>query len=218
MVGDRVGVLIVDDHVVVAQAFAALLDREDDLDLVGMAASVDDALHLVQQQQPDVVVVDYRLGDGSGLDAARQIRTLRPATGLVMVSALKDPDLVSAALAAGCCGFVPKDADAADLVRAIRAAAKGETYLAGDIRQLLADVPIGTTAAFELTGRERQVLQLTADGASVEEIAVRLFLSAHTVRNHLRHAMTRLGVHTKLEAVMVAARVGVVRLEGSDTP
>lgn len=217
MVGDRVGVLIVDDHVVVAQAFAALLDREADLDLVGMATSVHDALNLVEQQRPDVVVVDYRLGDGSGLEAARQIRTRWPDTALVMVSALKDPDLVEAALVSGCLSFVPKDADAADLVRAIRAAARGETYLAGDVRQLLADAPTGATAAFELTGRECQVLQLTADGASVEEIAVRLFLSAHTVRNHLRHAMTRLGVHTKLEAVMVAARAGVVRLEGPDS-
>ncbi len=164
-----------------------------------------------------MVVVDYRLGGGSGLEAARQIRDRWPGTALVMVSALEDPALVGAAWATGCRSFVTKDADAEDLVRAIRYAARGEIYLSGDVRQLLADAPTGATATFELSSRERQVLPLTADGASVEEIAVRLFLSAHTVRNHLRHAMTRLGVHTKLEAVMMAARAGVVRFEGSET-
>lgn len=212
MVGAGIGVLVVDDHAVVGQAFAALLRDEPDIRLIGLATSVEVALTRVSQDRPDVVLLDQRLSDGTGLDAAREIRERWPATQCIMVTAVKDPDLVSSALEAGCSSFVPKDSDASELLRAVRAAAAGDSYLSGEVLSLLSHAAPRPPAPFELSRRERQVLQLTADGASVEEIARQLYLSAHTVRNHLRHAMARVGVHTKLEAVVAAARAGVIRL------
>jgi len=214
MSGQPLGVVIVEDHAVVGQALAALLADEPDLALLGLATSVEGALDLVADRRPDVAVLDYRLNDGTGLDAARQIADRWPGTQTVMVSALKGPDLVNAALEAGCRSFVPKDADAGELLRAVRAAGRAESYLSGEVMALLERAPTESAAAFGLTRREREVLQLSADGATIDEIAVALHLSAHTVRNHLRHAMNRLQVHTRLEAVVVAARAGIVRLGG----
>lgn len=214
---ERICVLVVDDHAVVGQAFAALLNDEDDITFVGLATSVEVALTRVAQDRPDVVMLDHRLSDGTGLDAAREIRERWPSTQTIMVTAVKDPDLISAALDAGCRSFVPKDSDAKELIRAIRAAGRGESYLSSEVLGLLAQAPPRASAPFELSRRERQVLQLTADGASVDDIARKLYLSAHTVRNHLRHAMARVGVHTKLEAVVAAARAGIIRLGEPET-
>ncbi len=207
-----IGVLIVDDHAVVGQALGALLEDEPDIAFVSLATSVEVAVTRVGQDRPDVVLLDHRLTDGTGLDAAREIRERWPSTQCVMDKAVKDPELVSSALEAGCSSFVPKDSDARELLRAVRAAAAGDSYLSGEVLTLLSQASPRPPAPFELSRRERQVLQLTANGASVDDIARQLYLSAHTVRNHLRHAMARVGVHTKLEAVVAAARAGVIRL------
>lgn len=140
MAGSGIGVLIVDDHAVVAQAFAALLEDEPDIESVRLATSVEVALTRVAQDKPDVVVLDHRLSDGTGLDAAREIRERWPSTHCIMVTAMKDADLVSSALDAGCTSFVPKDADARELLRAVRAAASGESYLSGETHPPVAGV------------------------------------------------------------------------------
>lgn len=211
---EPIRIVIVDDHDVVALGLKALLSDEVDFDVVALANSVASATSVLAEQLPDVVLVDYRLPDGSGVDLIKTISASDEAPGIVMVTAAADRRVMSQALDAGVLGFLSKNADHADLVASVRAAAKGESHFTPEVVRHLSNLKrFEQFDADELTPRECEVLQLSAMGKSPEDIAAELFLSLHTVRNHIRNSMTKLQAHSKLEAVVKAARLRLVTLD-----
>jgi two-component system, NarL family, response regulator DevR len=207
-------VVIVDDHETVRLGLRALIEDEPDIDVVALAADAAEAVDVARRVRPDVMVIDYRLPDGSGADATRQVRGLDPAPGVVMITAAADRRVLGQALDAGCSAFLSKNADRTDVLTAIRATAAHDSYFTRDVLKHLSHLHhfAGADAA-DLGNREIEVLQLTADGLSPEQIAENLHLSPHTVKNHLRHAMAKLDAHTKLDAVVKAVRARLISLD-----
>ncbi len=205
-------VLVVDDHQMVAEGLATVIGGSDDVDSVVCVSSGEEACRRVAGECPDVAVVDLRLSDGSGLDVLRRIREQCPTTRPVLISAAFTRDALNAAIEADVTALASKLASGEELMQVVRAAATGTAYVSSDVVPLLAGsagAPVGTVA---LSEREREVIQALADGQDVPEIAVALHLSQHTVRNHIRHAMQKLGVRRQLDAVVAATRLGYIEI------
>lgn len=211
--GHTVRVLLVEDHEMVAQGLRAALGDEPDLDVVGWASTVADGVDQYRALRPDIVLMDYRLPDGSGTDAAERIRNDDADACVLLITGATDDGVVAAALEAGCSGFISKDRGLDELGQAIRAAARGAAVFPADL--LAAATRRGERRrgiGDDLTDRELEILRLLAEGRSTEDIAGSLFLSHHTVRNHVRNLLAKLQAHTKLEAVVLAARAGIVHI------
>jgi DNA-binding NarL/FixJ family response regulator len=209
----RTRVLIVEDHRLVAEALGAALDLADDLVVVGMAGSVDEAHRLVADRRPDVVLMDRRLPDGDGVRAAAALTTSWPDLKVVIVTASDDESIVLSAMEAGCAGYVTKFRPIPELIQAVRSARAGELLVSPAVlAALAARMRAGAQAPrTALSARERQVLQLLAAGLYKEDIARQLGITATTVRNHTQSILGKLKVHSKLEAVAVGMRLGLVR-------
>lgn len=205
---ERVTVLLVEDHEMVATGFRAVLEEEPDLEVVGWGRTAEEGIELAREHHPAVVLMDYRLPDLDGATAAARIRSDSPDTAVLLVTGVETEAAVAAALDAGCAGFVSKGRGIIELAQAIRAAAAGAAVFPSEL--LAAVAGPARQQGHDLTARELEVLGLLAEGRSTEEIADRLVVSMHTVRNHVRNILTKLGARTKLEAVVVAARTGVV--------
>jgi DNA-binding NarL/FixJ family response regulator len=207
-------VLIIEDHTVVALGLQALLESCPPIKVVAVAHGVAEGVTAARRHQPDVALVDYRLGDGTGADATRLLRGASRPPAVVMITAAADRRVLAEALDAGCAGFVSKNAEQADLVAAITAAANNDSYFTRDVLKHLVHLRrFEQLENEELSDREVEVLQLSAEGHTPEEIGVQLFLSAHTVKNHLRHAMAKLDAHTKLDAVVKAIRARLISID-----
>jgi DNA-binding NarL/FixJ family response regulator len=208
----RIRVLICDDHVVVAQALAMLLGARADIEVVGVAGSVAEVCQLASASSPDVILMDYALPDGDGVAATAAIKALQPEVKVVMLTAFLDEEVLVAAIEAGCSGYVTKYKGAEELVTAVRLAAEGEALVSADmLARLLPRLRRSHHGlGWNLTPRERQVLELLAEGDTKEVIASRLFVSTNTVRNHIQNILTKLGAHSRLEAVAAAAREGLL--------
>ena len=211
--GTPIRLLIADDHRMFAESIARLLGDQPDIEIVAVVETADAAVTMAANLSPDVAVVDYRLPDADGASAAARIRAANPATQVVMLTGLTDDRLVVTAIEAGCAAFLTKDKALSELVQAVRVASSGEAYigpamLASLLRRL--DRSYHGVGA-NLTDREREVLDLLAKAMSSEEIAARLVLSVHTVRNHIQNVLNKLGAHSKLEAVTIAGREGLLR-------
>lgn len=204
-------VLIVDDHRMFAQSLQALLGSEPDLQVLGTATTLAAARAVVATEPVDVVLLDLRLPDGSGIDGVRALRSLSPTSRVVVLTAHAADDTLLDAVAAGAAGYLTKDLDAAELVAAIHAAATGETLVPPSVLQrLLPRLSAAQPATAELTAREREILALFVEGLTNAEIAERLGVSVHTVRNHVQNLLAKLGAHSKLEALAIALRRGLV--------
>jgi two-component system response regulator DevR len=209
---NRVRVLLVDDHQVVRLGVRALLEAEPDLEVVSEAGTVAEALRQVERLLPDVVVLDIRLPDSSGVDACSRIRRSWPAIQVLMLTSYADEALVVEAIAAGAAGYVLKQVGTDDLARAIRAVAQGDAVLdPATTRQLLARVrraehEAHSTAFQELSERELDVLVLVAEGKTNAEIGERLFLGEKTVRNHVSTILEKLRLSNRIEAATYAVR------------
>ena len=213
-------IVIADDHPVVRTGLRAMLSSELDVDIVGEAATPTHAVTLVADLSPDLVLMDLRFGpngsgpngsgtDGSGTDATRQIRALpNPPAVLILTNYDTDGDILGA-VEAGASGYLLKDAPPEELIAAIRAAAAGETALAPAIAgRLIARM---RSPQPTLSARELEVLHLVASGATNNAIATRLHISDATVKSHLVHIYTKLGVSSRTAAVAAARGTGVLR-------
>jgi DNA-binding NarL/FixJ family response regulator len=204
----------VEDHLMVAEMFAMMIERESDMHLAGTAHGVGEAISLVASERPDVVLMDYRLPDGDGIAAVKEILEQWPETHVLMLSGDAPQDLMAHAIEAGCVGMLAKNRPMDELLSAIRSASRGElVFRVEEMNTLLEHLrkPVNPDADF-LTRREIEVLQLLAEGYATERIAAALFISIHTVRNHVSKILTKLGAHSKLEAVAIATRDKIVTL------
>lgn len=207
-----VRVLIVDDHEVLAASLALVLDGQPDITTVGVAGTLAKARALIVSATPDVVLLDHRLPDGDGVAAIRELRSLRPSVEIVVLTASAADHVLAAAIDAGAAGFVSKTRGLAEVTAAVRAAAAGEAVISPELLvRLLPRLQRGQQAArTDLTEREREVLGLLAEGLSNAAIAESLTVSVHTVRNHIANLSAKLGAHSKLEALAIAVREGLL--------
>jgi DNA-binding NarL/FixJ family response regulator len=209
-------VLFVEDHQLLADALAAMLAREPDMQVVGIAGTVADA-KIMAREQLDVVLMDYRLPDGTGAEATRAIKARWPAARVVMVTALTDDETLLESIQAGADGYLTKDRAAEDVVTAVRAAYAGETLLP---RSVIVEIARRVAVARErgderrvvepLTPRELEILRALTEGMSTPEICERLFIAPNTLRTHVQNIMGKLRVHSKLEAVAFALKYRLV--------
>lgn len=203
-------IVVADDHPVVRDGVAATLSAVEDFTVVGQAASGPEAVDLVSALAPDVVVMDLRMPGGGGVDAVRELRRRGSRTGvLVLTTYDTDADTV-AAIEAGAIGYLLKDTPARTLVDAVRSTAAGEAVLSPAVASRLASHVRSPAASAALTVREREVLALVATGTPNRGIARELFVSEATVKTHLVHIYTKLGVADRAAAVAVGYQQGIL--------
>lgn len=203
-------VVLCDDHPVVRAGLAAVLDLEDDLDVVRQFAVADEAVGFCAVESVDVVLMDLQFGDQvQGIEATRRIRALPDPPQVLVLTTYDVESDVLAAVDAGAAGYLLKDADPAALAAGIRDAARGETVLAPSIAQRLVRRTLRPDTT--LSPRELEVLALVADGLSNQQIGERLFLSQATVKSHLVHVFGKLGVDSRTAAVAAARSSGLIR-------
>ena len=222
----RIRVLLVEDHLILAESFAALLKSDPEIEVVGMAASVKAAVELARQHQPDIVLMDVRLPDGSGLDAAVTIRSTAEQTAFVFLTAYDSEETLAEAIEAGAAAFLPKSEASETVVDAIRRVANGETLIEpGQIQFALTWRRARRRMDRErqeilssLTPREMEVLNLIGGGADAAAVATRLHVSPLTVRTHIRAVLAKLDVHSQLQAVAKAQGLGIIQKVAGVTP
>ncbi|HEX6310544.1 MAG TPA: response regulator transcription factor [Acidimicrobiia bacterium] len=213
-------VLLADDQALVRAGFRALLDAQDDVEIVGEAADGEEAIARARELHPDVVLMDIRMPRLDGLAATRAIAADERLAGVrcVILTTFEVDEYVFEALRAGASGFLVKDTEPVELIRAVRTVAEGDALLSPSVtRRLIAEFatrakePQAGPELDSLTGREREVMTLVAAGLSNEEIAERLFVSPATAKTHVSRAMVKLGAHDRAQLVVIAYESGLVR-------
>jgi DNA-binding NarL/FixJ family response regulator len=209
---DRITVVLVDDHRMFADSMARLLSAEPDLDVVATVASAEEALRAVARHRPRVVLLDHQLPGRSGVEVARDIKATTPDVMVVMITGSTEDRVLLGAIDAGCSGFLTKDHAADEVAEAVRAAAAGDVLIPPALlARLLPQLNRAHRGlGWDLSPREIEVLGLLATGAANKAIATQLHLSVNTIRNHVQQILTKLGVHSKLEAVATAVREGII--------
>lgn len=208
--GSKVRVLLVDDHQLIREGLRRAFERAGDLEVVGEAGTVEQALALLARLRPDVLVTDVRLPDGDGIALAATARSQRRTLGIVVLTMYAGDETVFAALDAGASGFVGKDAPVEDVVAAARhAAASPGAFTARDLAAALRRRE-AAPAGPKLSPREREVLALLVDGLAIAQIARRLFISESTAKTHVTKIYDKLGAGNRAQAVMAAVRLRLV--------
>lgn len=219
---NAIRLLLVDDHALLRQGTAELLRQQPDMVVVGEAADGEQAVDLARRVQPDLVVMDIRMPTRNGISATREICECMPEVKVLVLTAYDDDQYIFSLLQAGASGYIMKTAPVAELVRAIRQVMAGESPLSPAImRKVVTHMQAGKRAPFNepassaqpLTPREAEVLQLLARGMSNQAIAEALFISDRTVQAHLTSIFAKLGVASRLDAVITAIRRGLLILE-----
>jgi DNA-binding NarL/FixJ family response regulator len=200
--------LAVDDHVSVRQGLALLFGAADDLELIETVESGEDALDAIKRLKPEVVIMDVRLPGIDGISAIKRIQQAAPSVKTVMFSAYGDKRLLSDAIAAGARGYVMKGSPPEDLLRAIRTVQEGKAFVDPSLSPTLL-MTQGVTEA-PLSEREREILQLLAEGYHTEEVARRIGLSAETVKSDTKRAILKLEADTRVHAVAIALRQAII--------
>jgi DNA-binding NarL/FixJ family response regulator len=211
---ESIRVLVVEGHEILAKGLTGLLDSCPDFEVVGVPRTMAEAVSASVELRPDVIVMDHQLPDGDGVTALEEIKRAIPAARVVILtSSDNDRRLARRAFEAGCSGFVEKSRSVKDLFSVVRAAHSGEVLITPVMLMML--LPPGANGncriGSDLSRRELEVLEVMAEGGSDKEIADKLFISLNTARKHAQNIIRKLGAHSKLEAVVVAARAGLIR-------
>jgi two-component system, NarL family, response regulator DevR len=205
------GVFLLDDHELVRAGLRSLIEATDDLVVVGEAATVADALVRIPITRPQVAILDVRLPDGSGVEVCREIRSRSPEIACIMLTSYADDEALLAAVMAGASGYVLKQVAGLDLVADIRRVGDGESLLDAQLtEQVLKRLNEGPTIdprLASLTGQERRILDLIADGQTNRQIADALYLAEKTVKNYVSNLLAKLGVERRTQAATYAARL-----------
>ena len=215
-----ISILLADDQNLIRAGFRALLDAEADMKVVAECGTGREAVRLARQYHPDVVLMDIRMPDGDGLEATRQILTdsALPGTRVVMLTTFELDDYIAEAVRAGAAGFLVKDTEPAELLRAVRIVHDGDALLSPSVtRRIMAQLARHSRAAERpvaldrITDREREVLQLVGEGLNNAEIAERLFITPLTAKTHVSRIMAKLLVRDRAQLVVLAYESGLVR-------
>jgi DNA-binding NarL/FixJ family response regulator len=202
--------LVVDDHTVVTQGLDLLLGDFEDLELVGTVHSGEEALDAVERLQPEIVLMDVRLPGIDGVSTVKRIQQVAPSVQFVMFSAYGDKRLLSDALAAGARGYVMKGSPPEDLIRAIRTVAAGRAFVDPSLSPMLLIKEGSPATEQSLSEREREILQLLAEGYHTEEVARRIGLSVETVKSDTKRVIAKLQADTRTHAVAIALRRALI--------
>ena len=215
----KIKVLIAEDHTIVRQGLAALLGSETDMEVVGQASDGLQATEMAKKLFPDVVLMDVAMRNLNGLDATRQIKKLFPQMKVLVLTVYENEEIIFQVLKAGASGYLVKDSAMTDLVSAIRAIYQGGSYLSPSISKRVIEEYIRRAELGEkrstdelLSLREREILQLIAEGNSVPQIASLLCISKKTVEAHKNHIMEKLNIHDKVGLIKYAIRTGLTNL------
>jgi two-component system response regulator DevR len=210
--------LVVDDHEVVRQGLVSLLDRRAAFEVVAQAGSIAEAIAQAARYEPDLVIMDLRLPDGSGIEACREIRAARPQTRVVMLTSYPDEEAVLSAIMAGASGYLLKQIRGRDLVSALEAVGRGESLLDSAVTEKVLErvrrLASGSSDELsELTSQERKILLLVAEGKTNKEIAAEVFLSDKTVKNYVSSILSKLNLQRRTQAAAFMAKHHLGRSE-----
>lgn len=211
--GERIAVVIVDDHTIVRQGLRTYLQLQPDIEVVGEAANGNEAVNVVRDTLPDVVLMDLVMPGGDGVEATRKVRAVSPSTHVIVLTSFSEDEKVFASIKAGAQGYLMKDVLPQDLVRAIRTVHRGEAQLDPEIaRKLMQEFtnPQPATPKHDLTERELEVLRLIAHGKSNKEISEELVLSEKTVKTHVSNILQKLHLSDRTQAAVYALRQKIV--------
>lgn len=212
-------VFLLDDHEVVRVGVRRLLEREPDLEVVGEAGSAATALEALDAAHPDVAVLDVRLPDGDGIDVCREIRSRHPEVRCLILTSFADDEALAQAILAGASGYVLKQIEGGELVSSVRAVASGRSLIdkeiAARVLTMLRERATVHEQAERLTPRERQILDLIAEGKTNREIGAQLYLAEKTVKNYVSNLLAKLGMGRRSEAAAYAARLAERRGDAS---
>lgn len=211
-------VAMIEDHKILVDSLSLMLRYETDIDFKGSASSVSQGLELVAETTPDVLLLDVGLPDGNGLDLIPEVNNISPDTNIVVLTSMSDEATLMRVIDSGINGFVSKNSELSELLATIRKAADGEIVMPSSLLVgLLMRLPRDKAAAYKeekgwerLTIREQEVLELLASGKSSSEIADELHIAPLTVRTHIRNMMSKMGVHSRLEAVAFGMKNGLI--------
>jgi DNA-binding NarL/FixJ family response regulator len=204
--------LVVDDHEVVRRGLVSLLDRRAGFEVVAEAGSVAESIEAAARFEPDLVIMDVRLPDGSGIEACREIRTARPTTRVIMLTSYPDEEAVLSAIIAGASGYLLKQVRGRDLVSALEAVGRGESLLDPAVTEKVLErvrrVATGSASdeLADLTSQERKILLLVAEGKTNKEIAGEIYLSDKTVKNYVSSILTKLNLQRRAQAAAFVAK------------
>jgi len=204
-------VFLLDDHEVVRRGVRDLLEAEDDIEVVGEAGSVEEAVGRIIAIGPDVAVLDVQLGDGSGVEVCRDVRSARPELACIMLTSFADDEALFEAIMAGAAGFVLKQIKGSDLIDAVRRVAAGESLLdprmTARVLERIRRGPEEDERLKDLTPQEARILSLLADGMTNRQIADEMFLAEKTVKNYVSNLLSKMGMSRRTEAAVYAARL-----------
>ena len=213
----RIRILLADDHTIMRRGLRLLLERQPGFEVVGEAADGRQAAERAEETKPDVAVLDVAMPNMSGIEAAQRIRALLPQVAIVILSMHSDEGYVLRALKAGARGYLLKDSAESDLIEAIKAVSEGKAFFSPEISKILVEDYVrdmkkrGAEDSYELlTSREREILQLLAEGKSNKDIANLLNLSLYTVETHRRNLQDKLNLHSLAELILYAVRKGLI--------
>jgi DNA-binding NarL/FixJ family response regulator len=213
----QIRILLADDHTVVRDGLRALLERQSDMAVVAEAGDGRECVQMAENHLPDVVLMDVAMPEMNGIEAARRIIAASPKTGVVMLSMHQDESYVLRSLKAGAKGYLLKDSPREDVLSAVRAASEGRSFLSRKVSRMLQEDYVrqlesrGLEDSYELlTGREREILQLLAEGKANKDVANLLNISLTTVETHRGHILQKLSLHSTAELILYAVRKRII--------
>lgn len=218
---DPIRIVIVDDHVILRDGIVSIFDALSDFEVVGEAGSVASAVKVVQAAQPDLILMDFSLPDGTGLDATKQILATHPQTNVVFLTVHEEDDMLFAAVRSGAKGYLLKNIPATEMVSRLRGLSQGDPAMSpAQTSRILSEFarttppkPANEEEKTLLTERELEVLRLIVLGSSNREIAGQLYISVHTVKNHVHNILDKLQANNRLQAAEIAVEKDLIRTE-----